>query len=259
MVASLYPLAWAAASVGGPDAAVTDLTPPGAEAHDTTLTAAQRAELQTADVVLYLGDIGLQPDVERAIDEADGEVVDMSTAVDTDLAADPHVWLDPVAMRQVVEMTRAALVDADRRHGDAYGERARETIAALDRLDAAYRERLGDCEFHTFVATHEAFGYLAARYGLEQLGIQGLVPESEPTAERIQAVIETIEGAHAAPVVFFENTEEGRTIADSIAVSAGVPTLPLGTLESEPSAGDYLGVMRQNLANLAEGLRCGTA
>lgn len=256
VVASMYPLAWAAASVGGPDVVVTDLTPPGSEAHDATLTAAQRAELQTADVVLYLGRVGFQPDVERAVPEATGAVVDVSSAVRDDLGRDPHIWLDLTAMRDVVEMTRAALVEADAGSASAYDDRARTVTARLGDLEAAYRNGLSACDFTSFVVTHEAFGYLARRYGLRQIGIQGLVPDSEPTAEQIQAVAGAIGDGDAAPAVFFEDTPEGRTIAESVASDAGVPTLPLGTLEADPGVGDYLDVMRANLDSLSEGLRC---
>lgn len=259
IVASMYPLAWAARSVGGPHVEVTDLTPHGAEAHDTTLTAAQRADLQTSDVVVYLGDIGFQPDVERAVGDAEGTVVDVSRGLESDLTADPHVWLDPVAMTRIVDEIRAALVDADGAGSAAFDARARAADRALDDLDRSYREALVDCDFTTFVATHEAFGYLADRYGLEQIGILGLVPETEPTAEQVQAVEEAIDTGEAAPALFFEDTPEGADIADAIASDAGVPAFPLGTLEADPGSGDYVSVMRANLRSLTEGLGCATA
>jgi hypothetical protein len=41
-----------------------------------------------------------------------------------------------------------------------------------------------------------------------------------------------------------------------VAADVGVPALPLGTLESDPTPGDYLSVMRSNLASLEKGLQC---
>jgi zinc transport system substrate-binding protein len=264
VVAAFYPLAWVAQQVGGDRVDVEDLTPPGTEAHDTTLTAAQRADLTTAPVVLYLGDLGFQPDVERAVADARGRVIAVSKGLqllpstEQDLTFDPHVWLDPVLMEQVVQSAADGFRAADPQHRDGYRVREDATLSTLRSLDAAYGQGLANCAFTTFVTTHEAFGYLAARYGLEQLGIEGLTPESEPSATRIQAATQAIEQGRAAPAVFYESTDEGRRIGQSVASDVGVPALPLGTLESAPGSGDYVSVMRDNLSSLEEGLRCGT-
>lgn len=262
VVASFYPLAWAAERVGGDLVDVEDLTPPGMDAHDATLSAGQRADLQTADVVLLLGDIGFQPDAEKAAAEANGAVVEVSKDLELlpstvqDLAYDPHLWLDPALMQEVVGSVADALVEADPANERRYRRSERASVALLQDLDAAYSEGLASCGFSTFVTSHEAFGYLAARYGLSQLGIEGLMPESEPTAARIETAIRAIDDGRAAPAVFYEATDEGRRVGEAVASDAGVPSFPLGTLEAEPASGDYVSVMRANLAALQEGLRC---
>src|SRR6266545_1398316 len=117
VVAAIYPLAWAAEQVGGGRVSVEDLTPPGVEAHVTTLTAGQRADIQTADVVVYLGQIGLQPDVEAAVKDAGGRVVDVTSRLNIRAPAgqtfDPHVWLDPVNMEGAVRLIGGALRAVD--------------------------------------------------------------------------------------------------------------------------------------------------
>ncbi len=262
VVASMYPLAWAAQAAGGPRVQVEDLTPPGVEAHDTTLTANERADLQTADVVVLLGDLGFQPDIERAAREASGTVVAVSQGMKLqpseahNLSFDPHVWLDPVLMEHVVTRVTDAFAAADPEGTSGYERRAGAALAALRALDAAYRDGLSGCGARTFVVTHEAFGYLAARYGLTQLGIEGLTPESEPSAAAIQVALDAISSGEAAPAVFYEGTEEGRRIGESVAADAGVPALPMSTLEFAPRSGDYRTVMRANLTTLREGLRC---
>lgn len=262
VVASFYPLAWAAGHVGGERVDVEDLTPPGVEAHDTTLSAGQRADLQTADVVVILGRFGFQPEVERAADEASGAVLSVATALplapsqEADLGFDPHVWLDPVLMERMVGEIADALVQADPAGATGYRARERTTADQLASLDGSYRTGLQGCAFSTFVTTHEAFGYLATEYGLSQLGVEGLTPESEPSASRIQAAIQSIEAGSAAPAVFYEGTDEGRRVGESVAEDAGVSAFPLGTLESDPSPLDYMSVMQGNLDVLMKGLSC---
>ncbi len=261
VVASVYPLAWAAERIGGDRVAVEDLTPPGVEAHDTTLTASQRADIQTADVVVYLGQIGFQPDVERVVDDAGGRVVDVTAGLHipgppAGQTFDPHVWLDPVYMEGAVRLIAGAL-NAEGASGAAgFSAGEASTLRDLQGLDASFRAGLEKCAFTTFVATHEAFGYLADRYGLHQLGIEGITPESEPSAARIQQAAQAIAQGRAAPAVFYEGTDAGRRIGESVAADVGVPALPLGTLESAPASGDYLSVMRANLASLERGLQC---
>lgn len=260
MVASFYPLAWVAERVGGPRVDVIDLTPPGAEAHDTTLSARARADLGDASLVLLLG-LRFQPEVERAARDANGRVVDVARGLpllpssEGGLEADPHVWLDPVLMLDVVDAVVQALVSEDPAGREDYERRAAAVAGELRELDAAYREALSSCSFSTMVVTHEAFGYLAARYGLQQLGITGVTPEGEPTADRLRAVSETVDQGKAG-AVFFEGTDEGERLGTRVAGDLGVPALPLATLESAPPDGDYLSAMRANLESLSGGLAC---
>ena len=105
-----------------------------------------------------------------------------------------------------------------------------------------------------FVTTHEALGYLAAEYGLTQLGIEGLTPESEPSAARIQAASVAIHDGEAAPAVFYEGTDEGKRVGDAVAADVSVSALSLGTLESDPSPQDYVSLMDAEPRQPAKGV-----
>src|SRR5262245_27814855 len=104
VVGSFYPLAWAAERIGGDRVDVTDLTPPGVEAHDTNLSARQILTIDEADLVLILGDDGFQPQVEDAARRSSGTVVEVTRGIallpsqEAGLSGDPHVWLDPALM-----------------------------------------------------------------------------------------------------------------------------------------------------------------
>lgn len=79
VVAAVYPFAWIAREVA-PHADVVQLNEGGQDAHDLDLSPVQRAGVETADVVLYTGDLDYQPQVEAAVEAAEGQVVDASRA-----------------------------------------------------------------------------------------------------------------------------------------------------------------------------------
>lgn len=256
VVAAFYPLAFAAEQVGGARVAVTNLTPAGAEPHDIELTPDEVAELQKADVVLYLSH-GFQPAVEDAVAGASGKPVDLLSGMglrggvgDEAGKTDPHVWLDPVLFARIVDRVGAVL--GQRRRAWALAERVR----ALDRL---YRTGLEHCGRRDFVTSHAAFGYLAARYHLHQIPITGIDPESEPSPQRLQALIELVRREHIG-TVFFERLVSPR-LAETIARDAGAQARVLDPIEgltpAEQSQGQtYLTLMRQNLAELRAALGC---
>jgi zinc transport system substrate-binding protein len=260
VAASFYPLAFLAEHVAGPTWRVIDLTPPGAEPHDVELTLETRSELERADLVLYLGALGFQPQVEEAVKEAEGTVVPIGEQMGHLLAVegrtiDPHVWLDPDAMRTMAAIVARSFAGID--PGGGYPARAESLRDELQDLDQRYREALDPerCRFGTAVVSHEAFNYVLGRYRFRQVGLAGLEPEAEPTLERI-ATAESLLASGEAGAVFFDPGGQGRTTAEAVAGDFGAPALPLSTLESRPPSGDYLTVMEDNLASLRDGLGC---
>jgi zinc transport system substrate-binding protein len=257
VVAAFYPLAFATQRIAGDELEVSNLTPPGAEPHDHELSARDVEAVRSADYVFYLGS-GFQPALEEAVDGAHGQTVDVlenldvhrATDSDEDLSFDPHVWLDPVRFAQIA-----------RRIGDALErpEQAAKLAREIRRLDDEYREGLEKCARREIVTSHAAFGYLARRYGLEQIPITGLSPEAEPTARDLEGIISEVEGS-GATTVFFETLVSPR-LAETIARETGAKTAELnpieGLSEAELERGEnYLSVMRANLGALRQALGC---
>jgi zinc transport system substrate-binding protein len=256
VVAAFYPLAFAAQAVGGPGLEVRNLTPSGAEPHDIELTPRDVAAVQRARLVLYLSH-GFQPALEEAVRGAKGRRVDVLQGLTLRAGtgeeagkSDPHVWLDPILFARIV-----------RRVGDALGRpRAADALVArLTALDGSYRNGLRDCAHRTFVTSHAAFGYLAARYGLHQVAITGLDPEAEPTARRLASLAQLVRRSGTG-TVFFERLVSPK-LAETVAREAGARTAVLDPIEgltpSESRSGaTYLSLMRQNLAALRSTLRC---
>jgi zinc transport system substrate-binding protein len=245
VVASFYPLAFAAETIGGPTVEVTNLTPPGAEPHDVELSVRDVERVRSADVVLYLGS-GFQPAVERAVEGADGEAVDLLS----EGSPDPHVWLDPLRYAELAERIGAVL---DRRSA------AKQFEQRLRHLDEEFEDGLADCERREIVTSHNAFGYLAERYDLEQIAISGLSPEAEPTPRELERVVADVR-EHGATTVFFETLVSPR-LAETVAREAGAEVATLNPLEGlseeEIEAGaDYFSAMQANLEALREALGC---
>ncbi|TMK73186.1 MAG: zinc ABC transporter substrate-binding protein [Actinobacteria bacterium] len=256
VVAAFYPLAFAAQTMS-PSAKVENLTPPGAEPHDLELTPRAVGRIETAGVVLYLSH-GFQPAVSDAVKSAKGRAVDIlqglplhsAHAQEAGLTADPHVWLDPVLFQRIVRRIAGALPKP---------AHTADLIAELRKLHRDYRRGLADCARKDIVTSHAAFGYLAQRYGLHQVPITGLTPESEPTPKQLAHVVTLVRRTHAT-TVFFERLVSPR-LAETVAREVGARTAVLDPIEGltppEQAHGEnYLTLMRENLAALRKALTC---
>ena len=250
MVASFYPLAFAAGQIGGDRVEVSNLTPAGAEPHDLELSPRDVARIRSADLVLLLGH-GFQPQVEDAAGAGRRVVRLLDTpGLRRRANGDPHVWLDPLRYAIIVHRIGAAL--------GARGS-ARRLITRLRGLDAEYRRGLARCRRRAIVTGHEAFSYLADRYHLEQVAITGVTPEAEPTPQALARVIETVRRTHASTV--FTETLLSPRAARTVARATGARTDVLdpieGLTDAEADAGaSYFSLMRANLAALRRGHAC---
>jgi zinc transport system substrate-binding protein len=293
--AAFYPLQWAAERVGGDRVDVASLTPPGAEAHDLELTPQDVAALSEADLFVYLE--GFQPAVDDAVTEAGDAAWDAGQAADLSLTleehgheeagheepgheeaghegeteeehaehadeeggevTDPHFWLDPTRLAAVGDALAERLAELDPDGADAFRENAAALRGDLETLDAEIQQGLADCAVPTLVTGHDAFGYLADRYGLEVVGISGLSPSAEPSAEQLAEISRLVEERGVTTV--YTETLVDPAVAETVAGEAGVQTAVLDPLEglTDESAGeDYLEVMQANLATLQEGQSC---
>ena len=270
VVAAFYPVAYAAERVGGDRVSVTNLTPAGVEPHDLELSPAQTDKLLDAKVVFVMGH-RFQPAVEKAAQGRDGPTVTLLDRLPINAgnkkvqegnpsALDPHVWLDPRLMEAIVRQVQRALTKADPKSATVFADNAQAFLGELDALDQRYTNGLANCARDLIVTSHEAFGYLARRYGLRQEGVAGLSPDAEPDARRIAQLTDLVK-KDGVTVVFTETLVSPR-IADTLAREAGVRTDTLDPLEGltdkEVAAGaDYVSVMDENLHKLQRALSCG--
>jgi zinc transport system substrate-binding protein len=260
VAAAFYPLAEAARQVGGRHVRVDDLTPAGAEPHDLELDTDDVDAVLDAGLAIVLGD-GFQPAVEDAADMRDGPTLEVLRHVARGRRGDdPHVWLDPVRYRTVVGVVADALADADRRNAAAYRRNAARYRQKLVDLDADFAAGLAECRSRTILTAHDAFGWLAARYDLEQRGVAGLEPDAEPDPERLADLADLAE-REGVTTVFTEtlvSTRLARTLAREAGGLRTAVLDPLEGLDEEriDDGDDYVSVMRDNLAKLRKALGC---
>ncbi|MGS2617625.1 metal ABC transporter substrate-binding protein [Micromonospora sp. LZ34] len=278
VVAAFYPLQFVAERVGGDAVSVTNLVKPGTEPHDLELNPGQVGEVAGAELVVYLK--GFQPAVDEAVEQnAADRAFDVATVQPLlDAAAgghdhehegeeaghaeeesggkDPHLWLDPTRLATVGDQLAARLGKADPERAADYTARAATLRTDLEKLDAEYTQGLKTCQRREIVVSHTAFGYLAERYQLEQIGLTGLSPETEPSPQRLAEVAEEAR-SHKATTIFFETLVSPK-VAETIAAEVGARTAVLDPLEglSAENGGDYLSVMRTNLQTLRTALSC---
>ncbi|QCB93263.1 metal ABC transporter substrate-binding protein [Cellulomonas shaoxiangyii] len=273
-LASFYPLQYVTQEVGGDRVDVASLTPPSVEPHDVELSPAQVADVSSADLVVYQS--GFQPAVDEAVEQAQpGHVVDATAAAGLDEGGthadepgehtaddghehdglDPHFWLDPTMLAPVADAVADALTEVDPDGADTYRANADALTARLAALDEAYRTGLATCERDVVVTSHEAFGHLARRYGLEQVGISGIDPEAEPSPARLREVADVVRD-EGVTTIFFETLVSPK-VAETLAADLGVRTAVLDPLEGlADDAQDYVSVAEQNLEALRVALSC---
>lgn len=292
VMASFYPLQYLAEKIGGEHVSVTSLTPEGAEPHDLELSPKMVDSLSSADAVVYLA--GFQSAVDEAIEQqAPKTVIDVSPAAELveagtdanhpseeeeeatdeaqsgeteghdheghehhhDMSADPHFWLDPTRMAKAATLVGDKLAEADSAHADVYKANAKALAEELNTLSDTLVTKTSSCKVKTFVTAHTAFGYLADRTGLTQVGISGLDPESSPSPARL-AEIAQIAKEQGVTTIFTEALIDPK-VAQTLADDLGITTAVLDPIESQTDASkDYAATMNSNIDALTKALDC---
>ena len=261
VVASIFPLREFAREVAGGRAEVSLFLPPGAEIHNWQPSARQVLNLGQTGLFIFMG-ARLEPWAEEIARQRlrSGLMVLEASRGAKLLGNDPHLWLDFDQDRAIVERIRESLIELDPEGADLYRRNASSFLEKLRKMDEKYRSALSTCGTRTLVlGGHAAFGYLAARYGLIQVSLYGLSPDSEPTPRHLLSVAGTIKD-HDVRAVFFEAAVNPK-LARRLAEETGAEALPLNdgtdiTAEQLAAGRTFLDIMDDNLKSLKHGLRC---
>ena len=273
---SFYILYDFASKIGGEYANVINMIPQGGDPHHWEPTAADIINLQEADIFIYNG-LSLEHWVEDVLNSIDNErltILEASVGIDALESThrhdhhddddhhhhgdeDPHIWLDPIRVKTMFENIKNSLIEIDPSNEEYYESNYAKYIDELDVLDEEYSENLTGLNNTDMVVTHEAFTYLSEAYNLNQIGIEGLIPDSEPSPARMAEIIDYIND-NKIKTIFFEDINDTKVV-ETISNETGVDIKILYTLESltdeQISKGDeYFYIMRQNLESLKDGL-----
>lgn len=283
---TIYPIHDFTSKLVGDLVELEALIPSGQTPHDWEPSAGDVLKLEQADVLIYNGS-GLEPWLESVVeslenkdlvlieatkgmelmegsdhehdhDEKDHDEEDHDEEDHDHPVLDPHVWTSPVLAKQQMEILLKGLQTVDPKNAEHYAENFTKYAALFDQLDESYRLELKDLSRRDLVVAHEAYGYMAKQYNLNQVGIEGINPDSEPDPARMAEIIDFVK-EHDVKVIFFEEFVNPK-VAESIAAQTGAQTMVLNpieglTQEQVDAEEDYFSIMKSNLDALKSALK----
>ena len=178
---------------------------------------------------------------------------------DHDYEFDPHIWLDPLLVKQQVNVIRDGLIQADPQNKEHYEENARIYNNKMDALDMKIESSLSSCQKDTIVPFHNAFTYLGERYDIHVMALSGMTPDSEASAAEIAEFVDFVKD-NDIKVIFSEELVDPR-LAEVIAEEANAQVMLFSPLEAltPDEVGtniSYIDKMEQNLDSLVVALEC---
>ncbi|MBR3320788.1 MAG: zinc ABC transporter substrate-binding protein [Exiguobacterium sp.] len=285
--ASTFALKSMAEEIGGERVNVEMVIPSGADPHTYEPTSKQMTQIAEADLFLTIGH-DLEPYVESMEKSLEGQnVAFVKTAEDVTLldAADtvhvhdeeghtedehaheegdghshgqydPHVWLDPMNAVSMAEAVEAAFSEEAPDYKDEFAERLSTFKEEANALDTELKATVENGSKSELLVTHAAYGYLAERYGFDQLPIAGLTPSEEPSQQALKRIIEEAR-LHDLNYIAFEDTVTPK-VAEVVKQEIGAESVTIYNLESvtkEQMDKSYFDLMRENVKALETALK----
>lgn len=289
VVTTTYILRDLTEEIAGDKATVTCLIPKGQGVHGFEPSPKDMNQVNEADLFVYNG-AGLESFTDRLKETAEGDAtfVEASEGIellkgghhhhhdedadhdhdhdaaehdhDHDAAEhdhehegmDPHVWMAPENAEEMAENICEALAAKDPDNAAYYKANYEKLSEKFDALDDSFENVLAKAKHKDIVVSHEAYGYLAKEYGLNQIPIEGINSESEPDPKAMKAIVDEMK-AKGIKTVFTEPNEDDK-IAQTVASEAGAEVKELDPMEYE-SDKNYFERMESNLKILESALQ----
>lgn len=165
---------------------------------------------------------------------------------------DPHLWQNVRNAMAYTELIRDTLIAQDPSGAKHYRANADAYVARLDALDRYVRRAVAAIPRarRYLVTTHDAFGYLAAAYGIDIAGFVTPNPAAEPSLADRRKLTETIRNLHV-PSVFLEPALAARsTTLREVAEETGARLCPIYSDTLDDTVSTYEAMMRFNADSL---------
>ena len=220
----------------------------------------ERGDLAPADVVIDVPTRSIEaiPDLEAFafLGEPGQELYQLPQAVlgkHVHGEIDPHLWQNVANAKAYVEVITNALIEIDPDGRDTYEANRDAYLAQLDDLDAEVAAAIDSIPEanRQLVTTHDAFGYLADRYGMQVAGFVVPNPAAEPSAKQVEALTETIADLQVKAVFVEPNLHARASVLRQVAEDEGVQVCTLHGDALPEDAPTYIDMMRQNASELS--------
>ena len=266
IVTTIQPLGLVVRELGGERVVVSVLVPPGASPHTFEPQPSDVQSLVAARLIVEVGGgldgwvhpllaaASARPERLTLLDLPGLDPLPADPAEAHEGRFDPHAWLDPIRVRDVLVPALATKLAALDPSGSADYAASRERLAAqLTALDAEIRTTLAG-RGRNFLAFHAAWRYFAKRYGLDEVGVIEEAPGEEPTPRELGALAQRARAAQL-PAILIEPQLSPR-IAEMLArdLDAAVVTVDPNGDPTDPERATYAGLMRWNARAFARAL-----
>lgn len=254
--------------VGGERVEVLSIVPAGVDPHAFEPTPREARAVATADL-LFVNGLGFEAWLAKLLENvgsSDLTVVVMSegltplpgvafSAHHHDEDGDPHFWLDVTYAMHYVRRIEQALSEHDPEGAEYYRSRTARYVDELEALDAWMLEQLGRIppERRVLLTYHDAFAYLARRYGLELVGVLVRNPDREPSSRDMANLVREIRRLNV-PAIFAEPQINPR-LAQTLAAETGITVSVLYSDALTEEVPTYIDMMRLNTLSLVEALK----
>ena len=181
----------------------------------------------------------------ETVSEGNARVIEVSNGMPTVLEkSDPHSWLDVDNALYAMEMVKNELKALDRENALYYEENYKKAVEKAESLRQDFNNTSGG----TIVVTHGAYGYLCDEMNIEQLSLEGIMGDGEPTPSDIVNAAKTIK-EKGIKYIFAEKYGTDK-VAKSLAEEVGAEILELDAFERGDGSNGYFEVMEENISNI---------
>lgn len=266
IVVDLYPIEFLTKAIVGDKLPVVNMIRYGIEPHDFELSLTERKIIEEGGGFIRIG-AGMDHWADKLPTKS---TLDLSKVVilrehtgehkhEHEGGYDPHYWNDFGNLILMAKAIGVYVAQRDPAHADLYRGHTTALVERIEALDARYKAELKQCAQKTIVVTHDAYEYLAGRYGIKTVSVLGIEPDEEPSLAKMNEIKQTI--THEGLKILFLERIVSSKVPQTIAEQTGAAVKPLYSLENLDADDvhkgmDLISMAEANLQELKTALEC---